>query len=43
MATARRTLAGYADAAAAELTLLPDCPARDALSTLVGYVMDRTR
>jgi heptaprenyl diphosphate synthase len=43
MATARRTLADYADAAAAELTLLPDCPARDALSTLVGYVMDRTR
>jgi heptaprenyl diphosphate synthase len=43
MATARDTLAGYAQAAAAELTLLPDSPARDALASLVRYVVDRTR
>jgi heptaprenyl diphosphate synthase len=43
MARARQALAGYADAASVELTLLPDCPARDALTTLVRYVMDRTR
>jgi len=43
MATARDTLAGYAQAAAAELTLLPDAPARDALASLVRYVVDRTR
>jgi len=43
MATARQTLAGYADAAAAELTRLPDSSAKDALASLVRYVMDRTR
>jgi heptaprenyl diphosphate synthase len=43
MAPARDTLAGYAQAAAAELTLLPDAPARDALASLVRYVVDRTR
>lgn len=43
MATARRTLSGYADAAAAELALLPDSSAKDALASLVRYVMDRTR
>jgi heptaprenyl diphosphate synthase len=43
MAIARDTLSGYAQAAAAELTLLPDSPARDALASLVRYVVDRTR
>ena len=43
MARARQTLAGYADAAATELTLLPDSSAKDALASLVRYVMDRTR
>lgn len=43
MATARQTLSGYADAAAAELALLPDSSAKDALASLVRYVMDRTR
>ena len=43
MATARQTLAGYADAAAAELALLPDSSAKDALASLVRYVIDRTR
>ena len=43
MATARQTLSGYADAAAAELALLPDSSAKEALASLVRYVMDRTR
>ncbi len=43
MARARATLAEYADAAAAELRLLPDSSSKDALASLVGYVIDRTR
>ena len=43
MATARDTLAGYADAAKAELALLPDSSSREALSSLVRYVVARTR
>ncbi|HEY7814872.1 MAG TPA: polyprenyl synthetase family protein, partial [Nakamurella sp.] len=43
LATARQTLSGYADAAAAELALLPESSAKDALASLVRFVMDRTR
>ena len=43
MATARETLSGYADAANAELALLPESSARDALSSLVRFVIARTR
>ncbi len=43
MARARATLATYADAAAAELRLLPDSSAKEALASLVGSVVDRTR
>ena len=43
MATARDTLAGYADAAKAELALLPDSSSMQALSSLVRYVVARTR
>ncbi len=43
MAQARQTLTGYADAANAELALLPESSSRDALSSLVRYVIARTR
>jgi heptaprenyl diphosphate synthase len=43
MAQARDTLAGYADAAKAELALLPDSSSMQALSSLVRYVVARTR
>jgi len=43
MAQAQQTLAGYADAANAELALLPESSSRDALSSLVRYVIARTR
>ena len=43
MATARDTLAGYADAAKAELALLPDSSSMQALSSLVRFVVARTR
>ena len=39
---ARKTLQHYADAARALLVKLPDCPARDALETVVDLVVDRT-
>ena len=38
----RRPLRGYADAAAATLTALPDVPARAALAALTELVIDRT-
>lgn len=40
---ARETLDGFADDARSELASLPDSPARDALSSLVDYVVARTR
>ncbi|WP_280137852.1 polyprenyl synthetase family protein [Actinopolyspora xinjiangensis] len=43
LARARRTLDTYAEQASAELTRLPDCPARQALYALVDYVVARTR
>src|SRR6195952_2592071 len=43
MTAARQTLSDYADAANAELALLPESSARDALSSLVRYVIARTR
>ena len=43
MARARKTLADYADAATAELELLPESSSRDAMSSLVRYVIARTR
>jgi heptaprenyl diphosphate synthase len=43
MAAARDTLAGYADAANAELELLPPSSSRDAMSSLVRFVLARTR
>ena len=43
LATARDTLSGYAAAAEAELELLPDTPSRDALASLAGFVVARTR
>jgi heptaprenyl diphosphate synthase len=43
MAAARDTLAGYADVANGELALLPDSPAREAMSSLVRFVVARTR
>ena len=43
MAQARDTLAGYADAAKAELALLPDSSSMQALSSLVRFVVARTR
>jgi heptaprenyl diphosphate synthase len=43
MAAARDTLAQYADAALAELDLLPESASRDALSSLVTFVVARTR
>lgn len=42
LAQARRTLDDYAEQARAEITELPDCAARGALSTLVDYVVERT-
>ena len=39
---ARATIAEYAQRAAAELAVLPDCPARDALQQLTAYVVART-
>jgi heptaprenyl diphosphate synthase len=38
-----RTLSEYADRARAELNVLPESPARDALSMLARYVVARTR
>jgi heptaprenyl diphosphate synthase len=38
-----RTLTEYADRARAELTELPECPAREALDMLARYVVARTR
>jgi heptaprenyl diphosphate synthase len=43
LARSRRTLDGYADEAHRELASLPTCPAREALITLVDYVVARTR
>ena len=43
MARARQTLDGYADAANAELALLPPSSSRDALASLVRFVVARTR
>jgi len=43
LATARDTLARYAGAAEAELELLPGSPSRDALASLAGFVVARTR
>ncbi|HYN71611.1 MAG TPA: polyprenyl synthetase family protein [Nakamurella sp.] len=43
LATARDTLSGYAAAAEAELELLPESPSRDALASLAGFVVARTR
>ena len=43
LATARDTLSGYAAAAEAELELLPESPSRDALASLSGFVVARTR
>jgi heptaprenyl diphosphate synthase len=43
MASARQTLSEYADAANVELALLPESSAREALSSLVRYVIARTR
>ena len=40
---ARETLDGFADDARSELASLPDSPAREALSSLVDYVVARTR
>ncbi|WP_219412849.1 polyprenyl synthetase family protein [Pseudonocardia nigra] len=42
LARARTVLAEQAAAARAELEKLPDCPARDALTSLTTYVVDRT-
>ena len=42
LAEARRTVAGYAEQARAELATLPPCAAIDALSTLVDYTVERT-
>ena len=39
----RRTLEDYAERARVELASLPGCPARDALSDLVHYVVERSR
>ena len=38
-----RTLSEYADRARAELNVLPEGPARDALDMLARYVVARTR
>src|SRR6478609_326377 len=43
MAQARDTLSGYADAAKAELALLPDSSSMQALSSLVRFVVARSR
>src|SRR6185312_4295883 len=43
LARAKQTLAEYADRAAGELELLPQSGSRDALSSLVRFVVDRTR
>jgi heptaprenyl diphosphate synthase len=43
LARTRATLDEYADDARKELASLPDAPAREALSTLVDYVVARTR
>jgi len=43
MVAARDTLAGYADAATVELALLPESSARDAMASLVRFVVARTR
>ena len=43
LAKARQTLDEYAAAVRAELDVLPAVPARDALATLVDYVIARTR
>jgi len=39
---ARQTVQGYADRAREQLRLLPECPAREALSLLTDYLIDRT-
>jgi heptaprenyl diphosphate synthase len=39
---AMSTLHSYADRARAELAVLPDCAARDALASLTDYLMART-
>ncbi|MDP7704001.1 MULTISPECIES: nonaprenyl/(2E,6E)-farnesyl/geranylgeranyl diphosphat synthase [unclassified Mycobacterium] len=41
MAQAKQTLAGYADRAHHELSLLPESPGRDALQALVDYTVSR--
>ena len=41
MLQAKKTLAGYADRAHYELSLLPECPGRDALQALVDYTVSR--
>ena len=43
MAAARGTLAQYAETALAELELLPESASRDAMSSLVTFVVARTR
>ncbi len=43
LARARRTLDEHAERARTELAALPACPAREALSALVDYVVARTR
>ena len=42
LVSARETLAGYADAAEAELELLPPSPSRDAMTALARFVVART-
>jgi heptaprenyl diphosphate synthase len=42
LARSRRTLDGYAEEARRVLASLPECPAREALATLVDYVVART-
>ena len=39
---AMRTLRSYTDSARAELAVLPDCPARDALASVTDYLAART-
>jgi heptaprenyl diphosphate synthase len=43
MAAARDNLAGYAEMARVELELLPESASRDAMSSLVRFVVARTR
>ena len=37
-----RTLRSYTESARAELAVLPDCPARDALASVTDYLAART-